>query len=53
MLDLQGFQPKGALTDSNRGHSEPQSIIMTFVFLNSLQGHASCRCLDNPDNLSF
>ena len=28
-------------------------LIMTFIFLNSLQGHASCRCLDDPDNLSF
>ena len=25
----------------------------TTVFLNSLQEHASCRCLDDPDSLSF
>ena len=29
MLDLQGFALKGARTDSNRRHSEPQSDALT------------------------
>ena len=29
MLDLQGFALKGAQTDSNRRHSEPQSDALT------------------------
>jgi hypothetical protein len=30
MLDLQGFALKGARTDSNRRHSEPQAITRIF-----------------------